>query len=235
MLACCACGVTVAILVNPSIIEHEKMHETWESMEWVCNTLIFLLGGFIGGGHTYENFSAVNVSLLVVMYVFLMITRGIMVAVLFPLVSRIGMKMTVPDAVFVTSAGLRGALAIALALDAARNAEDNDNADLGGQMFFIVTGLVSMTLLFNGSTAGKLLIWLKLGEDPNAPVSLQKAMVLLRIKGYMKSLVHKELTEVQNELGTYKKHTSDVFVTLHFVTLYFLMTLLFIHYSFIHS
>ena len=110
VLACCAAGVTVALLVNPSIVEHAKMHEVWEMAEWVCNTLIFLLGGFVGGGHTYRNLSVVNVLLLLVMYVFLTLSRAVMLTVLFPLISRIGMRMTVPDAVFVTAAGLRGAL-----------------------------------------------------------------------------------------------------------------------------
>jgi hypothetical protein len=95
---------------------------------------------------------------------------------------------------------------------------------VGGQFFFIITGLVSMTLLINGSTSGtviiiivltlvaapyptalsltgRLLLWLKLVEDPDAPMSLQKTMVLLRIKRYMKALVQKELQEVQGELG----------------------------------
>ena len=110
VLACCAAGVTVALLVNPSIVEHDKMHEVWEAAEWVCNTLIFLLGGFIGGGHTYDNISVVNATLILVMYAFLLVTRGAMVGLMFPVVSKIGMKMTVPDAIFVTSAGLRGAL-----------------------------------------------------------------------------------------------------------------------------
>jgi NhaP-type Na+/H+ or K+/H+ antiporter len=110
VLACCAAGVTVALLVNPSIVEHERMHEVWHIAEWVCNTLIFLLGGFIGGQHTYRYISVINVVLIVVMYIFLTLTRAVMLGMLFPVVSRIGMRMSVPDAVFVTSAGLRGAL-----------------------------------------------------------------------------------------------------------------------------
>lgn len=110
VLACCAAGVTVALLVNPSIIEHEKMHEVWHMAQWTCNTLTYLLGGFIGGQHTYANFSFLNVSLLVVMYFFLVVTRAVMVAVLYPLISNIGMKMTFAEAVFVAFAGLRGAL-----------------------------------------------------------------------------------------------------------------------------
>jgi hypothetical protein len=48
---------------------------------------------------------------------------------------------------------------------------------------------------------GQLLIKLKLVEDPAAPMKLQKAMVLLRIKRHMKRLVQLELEELEDELG----------------------------------
>ena len=40
-------------------------------------------------------------------------------------------------------------------------------------------------------------------EDPNAPMSLQKTIVLLRIKRYMQHLVQGELAGLQSELGDY--------------------------------
>jgi NhaP-type Na+/H+ or K+/H+ antiporter len=191
VLACCTAGVTVAVLVNPSIIEHHKMHEVWELMEWVCNTLIFLLGGFIGGQHTYKNITIYHSFILVALFLLLIVSRAAMVGLLFPIISKVGMKLSVRDAVFVTAAGLRGALgkegqgllqllglginisimcfinsctitaflAIALALDASHNANDNGDSDLGGEFFFIITGLVSMTLLINGSTSGICLVY----------------------------------------------------------------------------
>lgn len=110
VLASCAAGVTMALLVNPSIMEHPQMHSVWERAEWACNTLVFLLGGFIGGDHTYANFSIENVALLIVMYVLLMIIRTLMMVSFFPVLSRIGMKMTFSEARFISFAGLRGAL-----------------------------------------------------------------------------------------------------------------------------
>ena len=110
VLASCAAGVMMAVLVNPSIMEHPQMHSVWERAEWACNTLVFLLGGFIGGDHTYANFSSKNVALLVVMYVLLMLIRYLMMVTFFPVLSRIGMKMSFAEAKFISFAGLRGAL-----------------------------------------------------------------------------------------------------------------------------
>ena len=58
-----------------------------------------------------------------------------------------------------------------------------------------------LNIHFPSYPSGKLLVLLGLVEDPDAPMSLQKVMVLLRIKGYMKQLVQKELAEIQGELG----------------------------------
>ncbi len=61
---------------------------------------------------------------------------------------------------------------------------------------------------------GKLLLWLRLVEDPSAPMSLQKVLVLMRIKRYMKTLVQQELREIQDELGELQYST---YIQLSFV------------------
>jgi hypothetical protein len=60
---------------------------------------------------------------------------------------------------FINSCTITAFLAIALALDASHNANDNGDSELGGEFFFIITGLVSMTLLINGSTSGICLLY----------------------------------------------------------------------------
>ena len=90
---------------------------------------------------------------------------------------------------------------IALALDASRSARNNGHGDIGGQLFFMATGIVSMTLLLNHTWAGRLMIRLKLTEDPRAPMSVQKRMILLHIKQYMQETVQKELLGLERELG----------------------------------
>jgi len=90
---------------------------------------------------------------------------------------------------------------IALALDASRSARDHGHGDTGGQLFFMATGIVSMTLLLNHTWAGRLMIRLKLTEDPQAPMSVQKRMILLHIKQYMQETVQKELLGLERELG----------------------------------
>lgn len=108
---------------------------------------------------------------------------------------------------------------IALALDASRSARDHGHGDTGGQLFFMATGIVSMTLLLNHTWAGRLMIRLKLTEDPLAPMSVQKRMILLHIKQYMQETVQKELLGLERELG--KQLVERFFALLQFAYLYF--------------
>ena len=86
-------------------------------------------------------------------------------------------------------AGLRGALAIALAISAVDIASNNNQTDLGDQIFFFVTYLVSLTLLINGSLAEWVIIRLGLVKDPNSLLGLFDAF----IRGRMAKGVHNHL------------------------------------------
>ena len=103
----------------------------------------------------------------------------------------------------VAFAGLRGALAIALAISAVDIATHNDQTDLGDQIFFFVTYLVSLTLLINGTLAEWVIIRLGLVKDPNSPLGLFDAF----IRGRMANGVHNHLMnyfeEEKNNYGEF--------------------------------
>eukprot|EP01035_Chromulina_nebulosa_P017394 gene17394-22943_t len=52
VLACCGAGLMLAWLAPPIILSHESMHTVWSIVEWMGNTLIFLLAGLIIGHRT---------------------------------------------------------------------------------------------------------------------------------------------------------------------------------------
>eukprot|EP01038_Epipyxis_sp_PR26KG_P009148 gene9148-12339_t len=201
VLSCCSAGVTLAFFLTPRLLNHEKMHAVWSNVEWVCNTLIFLLAGLVGGTSAANQIYPVNILFVIVMFFILLITRFVMMGALYPLVSTIGLKCTFNEAIFISFSGLRGALAIALVLNSANDASIRGDGNIGEEMFFLTTALVSLTLLLNGSTAGTVLLSLGLIDDPNAKISPQKQQVLDRIKKFLRRLVREELREINNELG----------------------------------
>lgn len=117
ILACCAAGLVFAFLGPPLILEHETMHSVWGFIEWTGNTLIFLLAGcIIGSNLDNHSISASDFGYVLALYLILLLVRCLVVALLFPGLSRLGLKCSASEAKFMCWAGLRGALAISLSL-----------------------------------------------------------------------------------------------------------------------
>ena len=108
VLACCGAGIMLAWLAPPIILSHETMHNVWGMIEWVLNTLIFLLAGLIIGNRVIDKVAAVDWMYVVVLYILLMVVRAFTIALLFPWISTIGHKCTRNEAIFMSWAGLRG-------------------------------------------------------------------------------------------------------------------------------
>lgn len=114
VLATATAGVMFAWLSPTTIINQEHMHHIWHFAEWVCNTLIFLLAGVLIG--TIKTVNSADWGYLIAIYVFLNFLRFGILAVLFPVLTRVGLPVDCNDAVFMSFAGLRGALAVALGI-----------------------------------------------------------------------------------------------------------------------
>jgi NhaP-type Na+/H+ or K+/H+ antiporter len=203
VLACASAGIMVSYIAPLVVVEDHNFHVVWEYAEWICNTLIFILAGFIGGSNTATAMTGSHFLYLFIMYIALLVARGVMAFIMLPMLNRAGEPCNVGETIFMTYAGLRGALSIALALEGANNATEKGNPDLGNQLFFMVTWLSAFTLLLNGSTAGQLLLYFKLIDDPNAPLSPMLNQVLTRIKLFMASLMKEEYNVLKKELGDF--------------------------------
>lgn len=194
ILACVAAGSVLAWLAPPIILDHESMHNVWGMLEWGLNTVIFLLAGLIGGHRILTKVDAMDWFYCIVLYIALNVVRGITIAILFPLVSSIGHKCTVKEASFMSWAGLRGALGMALAVIV----ENNCPADIHDQtsrIFFYVGGIASLTLLVNATTAKSLLIGLGL-VSADSP---EKALVTSQIKKKLQKKTDRFITDMTKE------------------------------------
>ena len=121
-----------------------------------------------------------------------------MVSLMYPLVSSIGLKISREGALFTSFAGVRGALAIALALSFKANLAKAGLKMQGSQFYFFVSGLAAMTLMINGTLAEPLLHYLKIVEDPNQPKSAEMVKVLRNVKRAIRRQV-KEGTDSKGE------------------------------------
>ena len=63
------------------------MVHVWHHLEWARNTL---LAGILGGLKTAANMSVINLLLVLLMYVVLMVTRVSAIAMLWPMLNKLG-------------------------------------------------------------------------------------------------------------------------------------------------
>lgn len=196
VLACCGAGAMLAWLANPIILNHESMHNVWGMIEWCLNTVIFLLAGLVIGYHVLQVVSAIDWLYLIILYVLLMLVRSVTLFLLFPFIKSIGHRCTINEAIFMSWAGLRGALGMALALLVRNNSPDDISTETS-RLFFFVGGIAALTLVINAPTSKTLLFSLGLLSNDSA----EKLLVTGQIKKKLQSRMNKVIDQMAQEFS----------------------------------
>ena len=107
-----------------------------------------------------ENFHVRNQLVLnLILWAILGLIRGLVVAMLSPMLRKIGYGLTLKEAVVMVWGGLRGAVSLSLALLVDGNHLIGDRAR--ETIFLQTTGIVTLTLIINGTTSGMVYKWLQ--------------------------------------------------------------------------
>ncbi|KAF4369495.1 hypothetical protein G4B88_016435 [Cannabis sativa] len=148
----------------------QSLHHFWEMVSYIANTLVFILSGVViaegvllddhvfRDGHSWLY--------LVLLYVYVQVSRAMVVIVLFPFLRYLGYGLEWKEAIILIWSGLRGAVALSLSLSVkARTREKKKTKSLrssdtspllsrqtGTLFVFFTGGIVFLTLIVNGST-----------------------------------------------------------------------------------
>ncbi|XP_048554183.1 sodium/hydrogen exchanger 8-like isoform X1 [Triticum urartu] len=148
------------------------LHHFWEIVAYIANTLIFILSGvIIADGVLQDNIHferhGTPWGFLLLLYVYVQISRALVVIVLYPLLRHFGYGMDVKEAIVLVWSGLRGAVALSLSLSV-KHASDAVQPylkpEVGTMFVFLTGGIMFLTLTINGSTTQFLLHLLGLGK-----------------------------------------------------------------------
>ena len=82
-------GLVISWIGNPLILKPETMHSVWSTIEWIGNTLLFLIAGIILGSIEYKITSTDVVSVIVV-YLLLQVIRAVMLCAMYPALANLG-------------------------------------------------------------------------------------------------------------------------------------------------
>ena len=149
------------------------LHQFWEMMAYMANTLIFLIVGIVVVLHVNFNDASMWIK-LGVLYLLLLLIRTSSVLILMPVLKRIGVGITREKATVLIWGGLRGAVSLSMALSLS---QDNSVPKIfSEQVLFLTAGIVVLTIVFNGSSMEALLHYLGLDKLPPAKeASVQRA------------------------------------------------------------
>lgn len=138
------------IHVWPTEADEAAMEHVWHAIEYIGNTLIFLLAGMItgkewysgnysGGGHL-GHLGPADLGYLCLMFLAMTLVRGVMILLFYPCLKRMGYSTNPKDAFFMTWGGLRGAVGLALACIVKNEMPQSDPN--GTRVVFLVSGLL---------------------------------------------------------------------------------------------
>merc|ERR1719253_2315391 len=119
VLTTVAAGVVLGCTGQSRLNQLETIQHVWHVFEYVGNTLIFLIAGLICGRMVVERqhiIRPVDYTWLLVLYLSIVLIRGVIVLVLLPLLRISGPALTWQEALVCTWSGLRGAVGLALAI-----------------------------------------------------------------------------------------------------------------------
>lgn len=170
VIALVAFGLTVTYVgkarLKPQV--NTFMEHFWELLTYIANTLIFILVGVVIAEKVDFSWGALGV--LILIYIALNFIRFAMIMLLYPVMKRLGYGLTRRESVILTWGGLRGALAMTLALMVSYTPAIPE--DIRSQVLFFTAGIVTLTLCINATTMRALLNRLGLTHVPSARTML---------------------------------------------------------------
>lgn len=170
VIALVAFGLTVTYIGKPRLKPQVNtfMEHFWELLTYIANTLIFILVGVVIAEKVDFSWGALGV--LILIYIALNFIRFAMIMLLYPVMKRLGYGLTRRESVILTWGGLRGALAMTLALMVSYTPAIPE--DIRSQVLFFTAGIVTLTLCINATTMRALLNRLGLTHVPSARTML---------------------------------------------------------------
>lgn len=190
VIALVAFGLTVTYVGKPRLKPQVNtfMEHFWELLTYIANTLIFILVGVVIAEKVDFSWGALGV--LILIYIALNLIRFAMIMLLYPVMKRLGYGLTRRESVILTWGGLRGALAMTLALMVSYTPAIPE--DIRSQVLFFTAGIVTLTLCINATTMRALLNRLGLTHVPSA-----RTMLAYRIEKSIRDNSEKYLEELK--------------------------------------
>merc|ERR1719321_1925679 len=115
ILATVVSGFIIALNGWPRFVSKESMDTLWETIEFIGNTIVFFLGGLLFVFNVMmrrEYITFCDVGWLAILYIWMIMSRAIMVLLLWPFLNMAGTSIDYKEAVVIVWSGLRGSVGL---------------------------------------------------------------------------------------------------------------------------
>lgn len=197
ILAVVGCGLFLAVFGKTNIDHRveDSLEAVWGFLQWVCETLIFLLGGIITGYLIFHDpnsqIDALDWIRMFGLYILVVISRLVVIFSFYPILSKTGYGMNWREGFILGWGGLRGSMSIALAL--VFRAEENMPLKTRQLIVFNSAGVATLTMLINATTAGYLIRKLKVVSVPAT-----KAKIKVNLQSEIRQKAVHKLEEIRH-------------------------------------
>eukprot|EP00127_Corallochytrium_limacisporum_P004199 Clim_evm144s157 gene=Clim_evmTU144s157 len=181
-----------------SLENGERIHHAWHLLSWFANTLLFLISGFIivvrvfYPEDTGDEIDGRDVANVFILYAVMNGARFFANGLMYPILQRTGYGMDLSTYLIMSWGGLRGAIALALALLV--ELDENINEFNRSRVSFLVACIVAMTLLINGTTVKYILQGFDLDR-----ISRSRQIVVDKTVSHLVSEAEYELDRLKQE------------------------------------
>ena len=160
--------------VSPEVVH--SMHATWQSITFFANTLLFVISGVIVLTKIREDFGEPKQwGAVFAIYGIVHAARAITLLISFPILRRSVYGFNIQQCIIVWWGGLRGAIGLALGLIVVDDTGFSES--VRGEVMFLMSSLVLLTLLINAPTTEWLYVALGLNDvSPCRTLVLQQVV-----------------------------------------------------------
>jgi hypothetical protein len=153
ILACVTAAIVVARGAWTLFIDKEGIEHFWHTVEFIANTLIFMLVGVIVAEIFVQRQKVIKSEdwmCLIILYCASMGLRYLMLLIFYPILANIGFGTVWQDCMVIGWGGMRGAVGLALALVVDRDSKIDEKT--GTRILFHTAGVAALSLIINGTT-----------------------------------------------------------------------------------
>ena len=206
ILAIVSLGVLMSMFgkvrINPES-EH-SVHMVWSFIQYVLETVIFVLtGGYIGFYTIYSASTTITFSdwvKMIIFYFIMTLARYLMIWCFVPLMNKTGYPVTHKDVIVLTYGGLRGAIALCLGLMV--YTDEDYSPRFRDLVLFYLTGMISLTVLLNGLTMKTLMNYIDFTPENKLRTKVKntliKNMIITGVK-HQQKIKHNKFLALANE------------------------------------